>query len=163
MDGHNIVICLEIYTSENEKSGISLSTGVLEPYLDGWSWCFSHGWSVIEMQFFVDSLVFNKCWVYAGAFFKYIYTPLSAEDMFLKSLIWQQCNVACKKWCGKEGLMQGLKTCTAFKYTGTAYVVGRVRGRSRLSESAAGRGADFYRCWVLERIIILKNNSHSEK
>lgn len=56
--------------------------------------------------------------------------------------------------------MRGHKTCTGFKYTETAYVVGRVRSRSRLSETATGRGAGFYRCWVLEIIIILKNNSH---
>lgn len=49
MDGHNIVICLEIYTSENEKSGISLRTGVLEPYLDGWFWYLSHGWAVRDV------------------------------------------------------------------------------------------------------------------
>ena len=63
MDGPNIVICFEIYMSENEKSSVSLSTGVLELYPDGRFWCFSHGWSLTQIKLFVESLVF-KCWVY---------------------------------------------------------------------------------------------------
>lgn len=107
MDGHTIVICFKICTSENEKSGISFSTGVLKLYHDGWLWCFPYGWSVLEMQLFVDSLVSAECWVHAGGVLQYSCTPLSTEEVFLRSGLWQQCHGACQKLCDKEGLMEG--------------------------------------------------------
>ena len=131
---------------------------------------FTHAWSVTEMQLFVSSLVFAKCCIYAGAFFTYSYSPLSAEDVFLKSVTWQQCSVACKKWCGKEELMQGLKACTGFKSQNHRIVYNTqelcgLEGERQdwLSEWVAGGSAGFYRCWVLERIVIQKNNSLSKK
>lgn len=95
------------FVHQNEKSGISFRTEVLKPYRNGWLWCFPHGWSVLEMQLFVDSLVSAERCVHAGGVLQYSCTPLSAEEVFWRSGLWQQCHGACWKPCDKEGLMEG--------------------------------------------------------